>query len=71
MSFELIVQSIEQLTNLKNLTIEATGTLDLMNGFLWESYIKRSGLQRMNFKFLLASFLTCDQDKNSLLETFR
>ena len=70
MSFELIKQCIQQLYQLTYLTIRATGTFDLMNGGLWEEYFFERKIQKFNFKFTLANHLTCDQDQNSLLQSF-
>ncbi|UJR14503.1 hypothetical protein I4U23_001499 [Adineta vaga] len=71
MSFDLLIQSIDQLSKLIHLTLQATGTFDLMDGTLWELYLNRRKLEKFHFKFLLANSLTCEQDKHSLLETFR
>ncbi|CAF3649346.1 unnamed protein product [Adineta steineri] len=70
-SFQSIKQSIEQLDKLISLTIQATGTLDLMNGQLWEEYLIEKQIKIFNFKFTLAHHINCQEDKQSLLQTFR
>ncbi|CAF4059887.1 unnamed protein product [Rotaria sordida] len=70
-SFELIKKFLQQLIKLKYLTIQATGTLDLMNGQLWEEYLIERKIKKFNFKFTLSNNLICHQDKNSLLQSFR
>lgn len=42
-----------------------------MNGQLWEEYFLNKNLKKFNFKFTLASEFTCQQDKNSLIQSFR
>ncbi|CAF0983776.1 unnamed protein product [Rotaria sp. Silwood1] len=71
MSFELIKEFIQQLVKLKYLTIQATGTLDLMNGQLWEEYLIERKLKKFNFKFTLSKNFICYQDKDFLLQSFR
>ncbi|CAF2981584.1 unnamed protein product [Rotaria sp. Silwood2] len=69
-SFELIKQYLQQLIKLKYLTIEATGTLDLMNGQLWEEYLFEREIKKFNFKFTLSNNFICHQDQNTLLQSF-
>ena len=70
MSFELLQQVIRYLLKLTYLTIQATGTLDLMNGQLWEEYLSKTIIKTFNFKFTLSNNFTCHQDRNSLLRSF-
>ena len=71
MSFELIKQWIIQLPQLTCLTIQTTCTLDLMNGQLWENYLRQTKNKKFNFKFILANRISFDDDQDSLLRTFR
>ena len=71
MSFELMKQCLQPLTNLRYLTLQATGTLDLMDGQLWEEYLSRTSVRRFNFKFMLGSAFTCDEEPATLLQSFR
>jgi len=70
-SFEYMKQCIQKLLKLTYLTIRATGTFDLMNGQLWEEYLFERKIKKFNFKFTLENNFICDQDKNSLLQSFR
>jgi hypothetical protein len=71
MSFELIKQYLDQLFTLTYLTIQATGTLNLMDGQSWEEYLLRTKIKRFNFKFTLSSDFVCHEDRDSLLQSFR
>lgn len=71
MTFDLIKLFFRSLNKLTYFTIEATGTLDLMNGQLWEEYLFAKNIKIFNFKFTLSNNVICDQDQNLLLESFR
>ena len=51
--------------------IQATGTLDLMNGQLWEEYLNKTNIKKFYFKFTLANNFDCSEDRYSLLQSFR
>ncbi|CAM4835886.1 unnamed protein product [Rotaria magnacalcarata] len=70
-SFHLLEQSLNHLPRLTHLTIEATGTLDLLDGVRWEEFLRRRGLIKFYFKFSLSLNLVWNQDQYSLLEPFR
>ncbi|CAF3285691.1 unnamed protein product, partial [Rotaria sp. Silwood2] len=70
-SFNLLEQNLNNLPRLTHLTIEATGTLDLLDGVRWEKFLRRRELIKFNFKFSLSLNLVCNQDQFSLLEPFR
>lgn len=72
MTFELVKEFLKDLVKLKELNIEATGTIDLMDGQLWEEYLSEREITQFNFKFTLSNqSIGCDYDKNFLLESFR
>ncbi|CAF2053756.1 unnamed protein product [Rotaria magnacalcarata] len=71
MSFALVKDFIEDLAKLKYFTIQATGTLDLMNGELWEEYLFQKNIKKFNFKFTLSNSFLLDYDENLLLKPFR
>ena len=71
MSFELIKQCLQPLLNLTHLTLQASGTLDLMDGQLWEEYLSRTSVRQFNFKFTLASAFNCEDEPSALLQSFR
>ena len=71
MSFELIKQCIRQLPNLTYLVIRATGAFDLLNGQLWEEYFLETKVKEFYFKFTLGNSSICQDDKKSLLQSFR
>ncbi|CAF4420172.1 unnamed protein product, partial [Rotaria magnacalcarata] len=69
--FALVKDFIEDLAKLKYFTIQATGTLDLMNGELWEEYLFQKDIKKFNFKFILSNSFLLDYDENLLLKPFR
>ena len=70
MSFESAERCVNKLDHLKRLTIEASGTLDLLDGQRWEEFLVRTGLVRFHFRFRYKSFDE-DQSSSSFLESFR
>jgi hypothetical protein len=67
----MMTQCIEPLCNLTCFIVEAMGTLDLMNGQLWEEYLLQSRIRVFHFKFTLTSQCICEENQTSLLQSFR
>jgi hypothetical protein len=70
-SFNSLEQFLNPLPQLKQLTIEATGTRDLLDGLRWEEFLKRKELIKFIFKFDLSRNLLCNQSEFELLKAFR
>ena len=70
-SFESAERCVKKLDHLKRLTIQASGTLDLLDGQRWEQFIVRTALVRFHFKFRYKSFDEDQSSSSSFLESFR
>jgi hypothetical protein len=70
-SFNSLEQFLNHLPRLKQLTIEATGTRDLLDGFRWEGFLKKRELIKFIFEFSLSRNLVCNQSEFELLKPFR
>ncbi|CAF1512324.1 unnamed protein product, partial [Didymodactylos carnosus] len=71
MSFDSLERCLNNLQHLTHLTIDATGTLDLLDGARWERFLSKRRIVKFNFKLSLSLNLVCNQNEYSLLESFR
>ncbi|CAF3624470.1 unnamed protein product [Rotaria socialis] len=69
-SFDSLERCIIQLHQLIYLIVEATGTLDLLDGARWEKLVTRTRIEKFNFRLNLTRGTTCNCDEKSLLELF-
>ncbi|CAF3810172.1 unnamed protein product [Rotaria magnacalcarata] len=70
-SFDSLERCLIQLHQLTHLIVEATGTLDLLDGARWEKLATRTQIEKFNFRLNFARGTTCNCDEKSLLEPFR
>ena len=71
MSFDSLDRCLNNLKQLTHLSIDATGTLDLLDGTRWERFLSKKPLVKFYFKFTLALDFVCNQNDYSVLESFR